>query len=128
MDKVHKGKRPKFNMYNFVDEIFIRGEECNAPVKKNKKMEVRFFGVPCAPPTPLSPTTHSHKYPSLSLAGYHSFTLFFFSHKHNKHSSLTLSSSPTGVPHSPPSPPSFFGKITRKSFRTSKHLHIFYLR
>ena len=89
MDKVHKGKRPKFNMYNFVDEIFIRGEECNAPVKKNKKMEVRFFGVPCAPPTPLSPTTHSHKYPSLSLAGYHSFTFFFLTNTTNTPLSLS---------------------------------------
>ena len=30
MDEVLKGKRSKFNEYNFEDEIFIRGEECNA--------------------------------------------------------------------------------------------------
>ena len=31
MDKVHNEKRSKFTMYNFEDEIFIRGDECDAP-------------------------------------------------------------------------------------------------
>ena len=37
MDKVHEGKRPKFNVYNFGEKTFIRGEECNTPSKKKKK-------------------------------------------------------------------------------------------
>ena len=37
MEKVHNEKRSKFTMYNFEDEISIRGEERNAPAKKKKK-------------------------------------------------------------------------------------------
>ena len=37
MDKVHNGKRFKFIMYNFEDEISIRGDECNAAAHYIKK-------------------------------------------------------------------------------------------
>ena len=51
--------------------------------------------------------------------------LFSFSSSHKyKHSSHTLSSSPTGVLPSPPS--FFFGKIIGKSLGTSKHLHLLF--
>ena len=40
MDKVHEGKRPKFNVYNFGEKTFIRGEECNTPSKKKKKKKM----------------------------------------------------------------------------------------
>ena len=37
MENVHNEKRSKFTMYNFENEISMRGEECNAPAKKRKK-------------------------------------------------------------------------------------------
>ena len=43
MDKVHEGKRPKFNVYNFGEKTFIRGEECNTPSKKKKKKKWSIF-------------------------------------------------------------------------------------
>ena len=44
MDKVHKGKKPKFNKYNFEGKIFIRREECDAPGFKEKKKRSDFYG------------------------------------------------------------------------------------
>ena len=58
MDKVHEGKRPKFNVYNFGEKTFIRGEECNTPSKKKKKKKVVNFCLdPHTPPTSYLPTT-----------------------------------------------------------------------
>ena len=91
MDKVHTGKKTKFNKYNFEDEIFIRGEERSIPVKVIIKKKGSNFMVTRAPPTHLFPTTHLYKIspshfgqPSLYLSLYSllfSFhtTLFFHS-------------------------------------------------
>ena len=80
--------------------------------------KVIFFWIPHAPPTPLSPTTHfTHSFTlfgHLALLLYPLFLFLFLSTQH-KHFSHTLLSSPTN-------------KITGKSLRTFKHLHIFNLR
>ena len=105
MDEVHKGERPKSNVYNFWDKLFIRGGECNAPAqkKKKKKKEVRFLlrSHTCDPPTPYFLTTHSQISPSLFdwpslLSTIFSF-LFLFSHNTNTSlsHSLTLPLAPS---------------------------------
>ena len=139
------GKNFSFNFYIFFKEkklyqyltTNVKEKFCNIPVlyylkyKIIKKLCGQIFETPRDPPTLYASLTHKYHL-TLSLSWpvnkgpLHLFS-FSFSHKY-KHSSFTLSSAPTNVPPSLPSPPSFFSdKVTRKSLGTSKHLHPFYL-
>ena len=130
MDEVHSGKRPKFTLHNFEDEIYIRGEECNVPPllkrKKKKKGMSNFLRLTCAPPTPL--TTH-HTFHSLTLLAGQlmlpSLSLsFLISHKYNILYSLPLSFHSLTGAHLIATSTIFQARFTRKLHRKKVKAHL----
>ena len=96
------------------------------PVTSQSKRRF-FLRHTCLPPTPPFSTTHFTLSYLLSLAGsLISFFFFFFFSFSLIHSSLSLSHPLSPVPPQHHFHHHFSGKITEKSLRTYKQLHIFF--
>ena len=95
---------------------------------KKKKIGIRLYGHTC-PTYPFVPHHTSLQNISLTLWPASSLPLTLLSFIFFSHNTLLSLSHPLPPVHStPPFPPSFSGKVTRKSLATFKHLHLFYLR
>ena len=127
MDKVHKGKKPKFNKYNFEGKIFIRREECDAPGFKEKKKRSDFYGdtrdstYPIISPPLISLKISHYLIPSWLASSSHFvlsltfFFLFLFLSTQHKLSSLHSLSLSRGTYSTTLSLPSFFSARSLKN-------------